>query len=165
MKLQALIDTLETNIGRADDDNWIALCLQVPEAEELLREMVMLKAACEAVRQYPGVVEYVGTKIIGWMSLLGMERIEMKAIAKLFLGGIEDGEYGEIDIEISHREIEAIQERLVTGSDDVWVQLYALGEATDEMIDAACAAVPGMYRVDAMRAIEAALATLSPNIA
>jgi len=29
-------------------------------------------------------------------------------------------------------------------------------EATDEMIDAACAAVPGLYRVDAMRAIEAA---------
>ena len=31
-------------------------------------------------------------------------------------------------------------------------------EATDEMIDAACAAVPDMYRVDAARAIEAALA-------
>lgn len=31
-------------------------------------------------------------------------------------------------------------------------------EATDEMIDAACAAVPDLYRVDAMRAIEAALA-------
>jgi hypothetical protein len=30
-------------------------------------------------------------------------------------------------------------------------------EATDEMIDAACAAVPDLYRVDAMRAIEAAL--------
>ena len=28
---------------------------------------------------------------------------------------------------------------------------------TDEMIDAACAAVPDLYRVDAMRAIEAAL--------
>ena len=31
-------------------------------------------------------------------------------------------------------------------------------EATDEMIDAACAAVPSLYRVDAMRALEAALA-------
>lgn len=30
-------------------------------------------------------------------------------------------------------------------------------EATDEMIDAACDAVPGLYRVDAMKAIEAAL--------
>ncbi|WP_432263478.1 hypothetical protein [Cupriavidus sp. TMH.W2] len=30
-------------------------------------------------------------------------------------------------------------------------------EATDEMIDAACAAVPDLYRVDAIRAIEAAL--------
>lgn len=30
-------------------------------------------------------------------------------------------------------------------------------EATDEMIDAACAAVPDLYRVDAARAIEAAL--------
>lgn len=87
----------------------------------------------------------------------------MKPIAKLFLGGIEDGEYGEIDIETYHREIEAIQERLVTGSDDVWVPLYTLGEVTDEMIDAACAAVPDLYRVDAMRAIEAALATLSHN--
>lgn len=35
-------------------------------------------------------------------------------------------------------------------------------EATDEMIDAACAAVPDMYRVDAARAIEAALAVM-PN--
>ena len=36
-------------------------------------------------------------------------------------------------------------------------------EATDEMIDAACAAVPDMYRVDAARAIEAALAVMVPN--
>ena len=64
MKLKVLIDTLETNIGRADDDNWTALCLQVPEAEELLREMIALKEACEAVRRYPGVVEYVGTQIM-----------------------------------------------------------------------------------------------------
>ncbi len=64
MKLQTLIYTLETNIGRTDDDTWTVLCLQVPEAEALLREMVALKAACEAVRQYPGVVEYVGTKIM-----------------------------------------------------------------------------------------------------
>lgn len=34
--------------------------------------------------------------------------------------------------------------------------------ATDAMIDAACQAVPGLYRVDAMRAIEAALAEI-PN--
>lgn len=33
-------------------------------------------------------------------------------------------------------------------------------EASDEMIDAACAAVDDLYRVDAMRAIEAALAVL-----
>ena len=33
----------------------------------------------------------------------------------------------------------------------------ANAEATDEMIDAACAAVPDLYRIDAMRAIEAAL--------
>ena len=64
MKLQALIDTLETNIDRAEDDNWTALCLQVPEAEALMREMVALKAACDAVRQYPGIVEYVGTQIM-----------------------------------------------------------------------------------------------------
>ena len=50
----------------------------------------------------------------------------MKPIAKLLLGGIEDGEYGEVDIETSHREIEAMQERLVTSGDDVWVSLYAL---------------------------------------
>jgi hypothetical protein len=31
-------------------------------------------------------------------------------------------------------------------------------EVTDEMIDAACTAVPDLYRVDAARAIEAALA-------
>lgn len=64
MKLQTLIDTLEVNIERADDDAWTVLCLQVPEAEGLLREMIALKAACEAVRQYPGVVEYVGTQIM-----------------------------------------------------------------------------------------------------
>lgn len=64
MKLQALIDTLETNIDRAEDDNWTALCLQVPEAEALMREMVALKSACDAVRQYPGIVEYVGTQIM-----------------------------------------------------------------------------------------------------
>lgn len=34
-------------------------------------------------------------------------------------------------------------------------------EATDEMIDAACAVVPDLYRVDAARAIEAALSV--PN--
>ena len=64
MKLQALIDTLEMNIERADDDTWTVLCLQVPEAEALLREMVALKEACEAVRKYPGVVEYIGTQIM-----------------------------------------------------------------------------------------------------
>lgn len=63
----------------------------------------------------------------------------MKPIAKLFLGGIEDGEYGEVDIETSHRELEAMQERLVTSGDDVWVPLYALdvdalrGELMDVM--------------------------------
>ena len=34
---------------------------------------------------------------------------------------------------------------------------FSRTEATDEMIDAACAAVPDLLRVDAMRAIEAAL--------
>ena len=63
----------------------------------------------------------------------------MKPIAKLFLGGIEDGEYGEVDIETSHREIEAMQERLVTSGDDVWLPLYVLdvdalrGELMDVM--------------------------------
>lgn len=64
MKLRALINTLETNIDRSDDDSWTALCLQVPEANDLLREMIALLAACESVRQYPGVVEYVGTQIM-----------------------------------------------------------------------------------------------------
>lgn len=50
----------------------------------------------------------------------------MKPIAKLILCGIEDGEYGEIDIETSYREAEAMQERLVTGGEDVVVPLYAL---------------------------------------
>ena len=50
----------------------------------------------------------------------------MKPIAKIFLGGIEDGEYGDIDIETSHRELGAMQERLVTSGDDVRVPLYAL---------------------------------------
>lgn len=51
----------------------------------------------------------------------------MKPIATLFLGGIEDGEYGEIDIEISHRkDAEAMQEKLVTTAKDVLVPLYAL---------------------------------------
>ena len=85
----------------------------------------------------------------------------MKPIAILFLGGIEDGEYGEIDIETSQREIEALQERLVTSGDDVRVPLYALVEVTDKMVAAACAAVPALCRVDATRAIEAALETLS----
>lgn len=63
----------------------------------------------------------------------------MTPIAKLFLGGIEDGEYGDIDIETSRREIESMQERLVTCGDDVWVPLYALdvdalrGELLDVM--------------------------------
>ncbi len=63
----------------------------------------------------------------------------MKPIAKLFLGGIEDGEYGEVDIETSHHELEAMQQRLVTSGDDVWVPLYALdvdalrGELLDVM--------------------------------
>jgi hypothetical protein len=64
VKLQKLIDTLETNIDRADDDTWTVLCLQLTEAEELLREMIALKDACESVLQYPGVVEYVGTQIM-----------------------------------------------------------------------------------------------------
>lgn len=38
-----------------------------------------------------------------------------------------------------------------------FLQSRSLG-ATDAMIDAACEAVPGLYRVDAMRAIESALA-------
>lgn len=45
----------------------------------------------------------------------------------------------------------------------LYAELPALAEATDEMIDAACNAVPGLYRVDAMRAIEAAIAVLTPN--
>ena len=89
----------------------------------------------------------------------------MKKMATLFLGGIEDGEYGVIDIETVHGNIlEALQERLVTGSDDVFVPLFMIAEPTDEMIDAACKAVPDLYRVDAIRVIEAALAVLAPNV-
>lgn len=86
----------------------------------------------------------------------------MKPIARLFLGGIEDGEYGEIDIEtVSRSELERLQESLVHNSDDVLVPLYALdGDPTDEMVDAACAAVLGMFRFDARRAIKAALSAL-----
>lgn len=35
-------------------------------------------------------------------------------------------------------------------------------EATDEMIDAACNAVPDLYRVDAMRAVEASISAFVP---
>lgn len=36
------------------------------------------------------------------------------------------------------------------------IEQLKLGEPTDEMVDAACAAVPDLYRVDAIRIIEAA---------
>ena len=94
MKLQALIDTLETNIGRADDDNWTALCLQVPEAEALLREMVALKEACEAVRQYPGVVEYVGTQIMDMLdAAIETPNAELTGATRLYRGAsrLRDG--------------------------------------------------------------------------
>ncbi len=54
---------------------------------------------------------------------------------------------------------ELLQEELTYGN----IPLFMIGEPTDEMIDAACEAVPGLYRVDAMRAIEAALAALISN--
>ena len=43
------------------------------------------------------------------------------------------------------------------------VEAAGQGEVTDEMIDAACAAVKGLYRVDALNALEAALATEGPK--
>ena len=51
MNLQALIDTLETNIERAEDDSWTVLCLQVPEAEVLLREMIAAREEIQTLKE------------------------------------------------------------------------------------------------------------------
>lgn len=58
--------------------------------------------------------------------LVGDEGGEVKPLVMLTLGGIDGGEYGNNDIEIiSSKVIEALQEKLVTGPDDVNVPLYA----------------------------------------
>lgn len=47
----------------------------------------------------------------------------MKPLATLLLGGIEDGEYNDCDIDVSVREVEEMQIRLVKYG-DVHVDLY-----------------------------------------
>mgnify|MGYP000996511838 FL=1 len=39
MNVDELIETLEHNIERAEDDNWTVLCLNVKEGEELLKNL------------------------------------------------------------------------------------------------------------------------------
>lgn len=53
---------------------------------------------------------------------------------------------------------------MTTPTREELLELAPAMEATDEMIDAACNAVPDLYRVDAMKAIEAALSAFVPPV-
>lgn len=58
--------------------------------------------------------------------------VKTRPIGTLFLGGIEGNEYGEIDVDLKSKALEALQEELVSSENPVVLEVYAHPPAVSE---------------------------------
>lgn len=75
-----------------------------------------------------------GALVLDWQKMTALEQLDDEPVAELFISGIIDDEYGEWEITPCTGKIDALQEKIIKGSDPVKVPLYTRPQPADEPV-------------------------------